>query len=417
MEANRIVSAFVVAAALAAALVLSCSGKQGNPEPPAPAADEHHENGNADAGGHPGEVGEPEKGGEGAGSSDSVTKGERKRLNQALGALKNNVLLGDPDGFRQSFLDVVSLRSIITATKGPEAWQARLREAGAEDDLDFEKAYGDRLERLYEGLRIPGERCELTQERIMALRGAGDPDILLADTFASGLGRNFVVVQAALRLDETVVGLLRLRSIPHKNQLKWYFHGDERIASMERLASSESERLNACLKALVRAQKAFCDAAAADVDGDGRGEFAFLPELAGLEDARGADEPYAADELPPLLREVSVRHFALVDTHLVRVFLPGPEGWLQARREGFPEAASVTDARESMWCAVAWPLAEGVGDRIYFVGPSGTVLRSAEPASARGPGQAPPAAIGLADGRPLEEPGTSGSGFVWVAAH
>ncbi|MHC5038922.1 MAG: hypothetical protein ACYTHM_16560, partial [Planctomycetota bacterium] len=321
---------------------------------------------------------------------------DRKRIEQALVALKNNLFLNDPEGFAKDFLDVRSLKNILIRTQGKDAWNKMVKAVG-KDELEFKKHYRKSLDQLFKDLQTPGVKCSLTQEAILAIkRGAVPPTLLYADKCNSPLGKMIIVVLAGFHDAKALRGLFRLRVLPHQNRLPWYLAGDEKIDALETLTAGEEERVASGLRNLAKAQDAFRDAKHADRDGDGRGEFAFLPELAGVVEVRGTDGCIASGLTGPF-REVSKGGVVLSGTHLFCTFLPGPSGPVAGERGGAPESAAVTDAREQGWCAVAWPVAQGAGKGLYFVGPSGTVLKAKSARDYAGMDPAPPAAVGFAE--------------------
>ena len=375
----------------------------------------------------PGAVpGAQDGGGEGEGEGkSSITPHEMRRLEAAAEALKNKVFLNDPIEFANSFLQVRALKSIIESTKGKDAWKAMVKKAGR-DELEFEKVYAKTLRDFFEDLRSPGGRCGLSEAEIRSIRNAGTPpDLLLADTFACTGERARVILLIGFRAKEDLVGVLRLRAMPHQNRRPWYYVGDERLDAVGAIHQGEAARAAEAMRTLAKAQEAFVTGKALDRDGDGKGEYAFLAELAGTREIRGTEGKIHDAGLPLLLGEVSTDHgLALSGGLLFRIYLPGRDGPVFGERGSAPEPAPLTDAREAGYCALAWPVAEGCGKGLYFMGPSGKILRARSPASFRGLHHAPPASIGFKEkagegsqgfGTPLDGPGTSGTGQEWEA--
>ncbi|GEM_PF-3136519 len=415
---------FFLLLSLCLVLSLACGdGDKPSPSGEGPASSGEGDNRTATpppAGTGGGDEGDPAEGGE-EDVSGTLRPGEKRRLEEALEGLKNSLLYGDPDGFIQGYMSVGDLQSVIEATKGKDAWKERLEEAGG-DALEFEKVYRNRLMALYEDLREPGGRCGLSAEAFQAIRSAAKPSrFLFADTFLNPLGRNFIVILGGLSGPEGLRGLIRLRSIPHRNRRKWYLHGDEKIESLPALERREAERIAGALAALQRAQEAFRKSCAVDRDGDGKGEYAFLTELAGLVAARGSEATHVAEGLPEAFLEVSVSGKVLYKTHLITLYLPWKGGYAVEDHPGVLEPSEVTDARETLWYAFAWPVARGCGHGLYFAGPSGPVLKRQGDSPFHGPGKAPaPRAAGRPGGapqwvRPLEGAGSSTTGVAWVA--
>ncbi|MHC4600410.1 MAG: hypothetical protein ACYS47_15550, partial [Planctomycetota bacterium] len=109
-------------------------------------------------------------------------------------------------------------------------------------------------------------------------------------------------------------------------------------------------------------------------------------------------------------------------THLIRLHLPGEGKKTYADRMGELESAGVTDLRERVWCALAWPVAKGCGEGLYFVGPSGEVLRAGNPSPFHGLETAPSPAVGFKEknapaskgwGTPVGAGETSGASIPW----
>jgi hypothetical protein len=328
----------------------------------------------------------------------SLTPREREAIQEELNGVKNNLLLGDPAGFERAFITSDVLKSVITDLKGKEVWAAMVKAAGGHE-TEFQKEYKGRIRALYDGLRVPGPRCRLDEATLKAVRNAGLPArMLFADTFANPLGRNYVVVLTGYPDDKGVASLVRFRFLPHHNIRKLYLSGEEVHESAADLAARETERIAGALREIAKAQEAFRAAACADRDGDGKGEFGFLEELAGRDPEEGDGSKRFESALPHDLRETAVSGVALWDGHLIRAFLPGEKGPSFRFREGRADARAAADAREKSWWALAWPAGEGFGQGLYFVGPSGTVLRSTAPSPWRGLEKAPPFAAGFREG-------------------
>jgi len=344
----------------------------------------------------------------------SLLPRETERLQEALNALKNHLLYGDPKGFEEGFTPVESLKSVITDVKGKAAWEAMVKAAGG-DEIEYKKAYRARIKDLYEGLRKHG---------IRAIRDAGLPaSMLFAETFANPLGRNVVVLLAGFPDAKGLAGVLRIRALPHQNIRKWYLTGEETLESAADLETGESAGIAEALGAIARAQEAYRAAAVSDGDGDGAGEYGFLEALAGVESETAPSGKSFESPLPPDLREVAVSGVALRGGHLIRLFLPGATAAAFRSRDGRADGVKAADAREKIWWALAWPAAEGFGRGLYFAGPSGTVLQSKAPSPYRGLAAAPPPAAGFREkgaqadrgmGTPLDAEGTSGAGIEWA---
>lgn len=368
-----------------------------------------------DDGGNPVQPGQPGGGAEEKPKSrESVTPKERARLELAVRTFKDHLVLNDPGGFEESFLDVKSLKSVVTRGRGDDAWKAMLARAGG-DEVEYRKVYRGGIRKLFEDLREPGGACHLSQDELGRIRkGATPPVLYLADTFARPAGRNIVVTLSGLPGEDGMVGLLRLRAMPHHNQRKWFFQGDEQLESVAANLVSERERLSDLLGRIVAAQKAFQEKAVVNRDQDGDGEFAFLFELAGIDPLRGTEEARFDAGLPRALREVSMNGPALTGGYLIQVVLPGQTGPVVRYRYGDPEPQDLVDAREKAWVVVAWPVAEPLGKFLYMAGPSGQILVSKTPSGFFGLDKAPPLQTGFSEqGDALAAPGTCAGGVTW----
>lgn len=133
----------------------------------------------------------------------------------------------------------------------------------------------------------------------------------------------------------------------------------------------------ATLKNLASAQQSFRDEARRDLDGDGRGEFGWLAELAGAVAIDGMPAP--GGRVEPLL---SAAFRKVVAGRVQRsgywyaVFLPGPAGaWLgEAELGGGAGRVLDVDTAESAWVAYAWPVERGrTGLRSFLVRADGEV--------------------------------------------
>lgn len=137
----------------------------------------------------------------------------------------------------------------------------------------------------------------------------------------------------------------------------------------------------ATLKNLASAQAQLQEAGAIDVDGDGRGEYGWLAELAGAVPLRAAPSQESIRLRPPL---VSAAFAAVKDGGVRRsgyvfaVFLPGVGGtWLGEAARGGGEGGGGNggggegrhvdaDAAEHRWLAYAWPQVPGASGKRVF---------------------------------------------------
>lgn len=128
-----------------------------------------------------------------------------------------------------------------------------------------------------------------------------------------------------------------------------------------------------------------------DRDGDGRGEYAGLAELAGTATERMGGR--ARDLLPPVLGTLGAHGEARRSGYAFRVFLPDADGrGVGEPSTGFRPSDPVdADVAETAWCAYAWPLDEGPGAATFFTNQDGVILK-VEDARYVGPGNGPDAA-------------------------
>ena len=142
----------------------------------------------------------------------------------------------------------------------------------------------------------------------------------------------------------------------------------------------------AALRDLAEAQRRFAAGHAVDLDGDQRGEFGFLSELAGCArlriDARGrlGASLQAPSLVPPELSPVATGAADNGD-YALQVHVPGPgETWVSECADGGGGGRIVDIERsERTFRIYAWPLAEGRGERAFCIDESGTVRACGNP--------------------------------------
>ena len=169
-----------------------------------------------------------------------------------------------------------------------------------------------------------------------------------------------------------------------------------------KLQTNETAAL-AAVRNVVQAQINFASRRAADLNGNGSGEFATLGELSAgvaVRAAAGGTDTLAPTELANSFRNVSAEGLVARQGYFFRVFLP------DALDNGVPELAgggadATVDAgrAENLWCIYAWPQQYGAtGLKTYFANANGDILFTDD---ARYTGRTAPIAAGAA----LEEPG------------
>src|SRR5262245_28352869 len=134
----------------------------------------------------------------------------------------------------------------------------------------------------------------------------------------------------------------------------------------------------ALLRDLAKAEAQFAADLRIDADGDGRGEFGFLAELAGSArlriDAAGRIGRAAMGQplVPP---SPIVASAADNGSYVVQVFLPGADGaWLAENDEGGGAGIAVAvDEAEQRFRAYAWPTISSRARRAFAVDEHGNV--------------------------------------------
>jgi len=170
--------------------------------------------------------------------------------------------------------------------------------------------------------------------------------------------------------------------------------GRERIAANERAALAALRRIGV-------AQDRLRAVGAIDTDGDGRGEYGYLGELAGSAPLRiqgpvsQVPEVGTATLSPPLLPPAfQESHFDLTGDNVVRkdgyyfkLFLPDVQvldtiaGIAESGAPGIGGASAgrlpSPDTGEALWCCYAWPVERGVtGNRAFFLSQRGPLLQT-----------------------------------------
>lgn len=137
------------------------------------------------------------------------------------------------------------------------------------------------------------------------------------------------------------------------------------------------------LASIAAAQEEFRGKAWVDQDGDGRGEYGLLSELAGGRPFRkhgGFSEPGAGDGLiSRVFRNVSEKGYIEKYGYYFMVFLPGAS-WADAIPDSVdlkPGSRDFADGQERFWRVFAWPaVKDGTGRTVFFIDQSGAIYRS-----------------------------------------
>jgi hypothetical protein len=144
------------------------------------------------------------------------------------------------------------------------------------------------------------------------------------------------------------------------------------------ISGNESSAIGT-LRSLVTAQEQFRAEALVDLDGDTKGEYGTLGELAGTDPLRGSDRTMAT--APFIARMLGMRHektaFARKGGYLFVLYLPSKEHGTVVHPPGSGGAPAVTadaDGQEARWAVYAWPVDRGnTGRRAFFVSHEGNV--------------------------------------------
>lgn len=168
--------------------------------------------------------------------------------------------------------------------------------------------------------------------------------------------------------------------------LSWLAGDQLMAASMPADGPDRAEhaaRAVATLRTIAAAQERFRAEARVDADGDGRGAYGFLRELAGGS-LRGSSHGLAEPLLPAELRATYVNtrgHRLALDGHyFFQVWLPGPGGAPLADT-GVVELGALVlidgELAEERWCGYAWPASDVTEhDPAFHVGADGTVWQT-----------------------------------------
>lgn len=183
---------------------------------------------------------------------------------------------------------------------------------------------------------------------------------------------------------------------------------------------NEAEAVN-LLRLVAEYEARFRDRGFMDADRDGRGEYVYLQELAGVSwRGEGPRSHPAADEVlaPRELGLAAAEHYGVSTSsgYHVLVYLPGTTAALpEASPLPIPEQpGSAADRQEEHWVAYAWPIEHGsTGRRAFVVNESGGVLATANDLDPyRGRREHVPEGPAAYDDTGIE-PANLGSGLAW----
>lgn len=140
---------------------------------------------------------------------------------------------------------------------------------------------------------------------------------------------------------------------------------------------AEMQLAVAALRHLHEQQLRFADAALADVDGDGRGEFGSLSELSGAVPVRGGeqwlDPPWISTRFAAEREQGALRR----GNYHYEVWLPAVGGaWIPGREATHAPARIDTDRAERYFLIYAWPAARFARDelvRAFLIDAAGEV--------------------------------------------
>ncbi len=148
----------------------------------------------------------------------------------------------------------------------------------------------------------------------------------------------------------------------------------------------------ATLRNIACAQAQFQQAARADENADGTGEYGGFLELSGAASGRMAD-PLATPVLAGAFRVVNAGGEVARSGYLFKVYLPGPAGvGLAEPPTGYSTGGGqVPDLAEASWCSYAWPLNySGSGNRTFFTNQRGEIVATEDSRYSGSHGGPPP---------------------------
>lgn len=149
-----------------------------------------------------------------------------------------------------------------------------------------------------------------------------------------------------------------------------------------RVTANESTAIGN-LRTIANAQAQFQGRTVADFDGDGRGEFGYLVEMAGGIPVRAptgkTPESMNLPVLPAGFR-LAVSGVVQRGGYLYRMYLPNAAGiGIEEAPEGGAQSSNLPAAHqaEMAWCCYAWPLELGItGDRSFMISHNGQILQA-----------------------------------------
>jgi len=132
------------------------------------------------------------------------------------------------------------------------------------------------------------------------------------------------------------------------------------------------------MRNICSAQTQFRALAAADVDGDGVGEFGAFQELSSGKPVRGRGALLDPSRLSRAFRDVEPSGILRRSGFCYRLYLPAPEG-VATHEVGEQKTAfdllPDADLAEKFWCCYAWPIRRNrYAQRTFFINQEGKIL-------------------------------------------
>jgi len=134
----------------------------------------------------------------------------------------------------------------------------------------------------------------------------------------------------------------------------------------------------ATLKALATAQHQFRLSRTVDQDGDGRGEYGFLQELAGDEIPRSCTAPLQSGAFISASLGVTTNGTPVRSGYVFQIYLPTSDNGTRRETDGAaPTRRTEANYQETAWTCYAWPeRMDYSGNRIFVINEAGQVMAS-----------------------------------------